>query len=49
MDVADERQDLLGGRAVGFDDLIARLGLEEGDPGGRNFVGDEYLGHGDGL
>jgi len=36
-------------RPVCFDDLIARLGLEEGDPGGRDLVGDEYLRHGDGV
>jgi len=49
VDVPDERQDLLRGGAVGFDDLITRLGLEEGDPGGRDLVGDEYLRHGDGV
>ena len=43
--VGDEGEDLLRGRAIGFDDLITRLGFEEGDPGGGNFVGDEYLRH----
>ena len=46
--VGDEGEDLLRGRAIGFDDLVTRLGFEEGDPGGGNFVGDEYLRHGGG-
>jgi len=45
--VRDQAQDLLGGGAVGFDDLIPGLGFEEGDSGGRDLVGDEYLRHGD--
>ena len=32
--VHDKVQDLFRGGAVGFDDLIARLGFEEGDSGG---------------
>jgi hypothetical protein len=47
--VRDEEEDLLGGGTVGFDDLIARLGFEEGDSGGRDLVGDEYLRHGDSV
>ena len=43
-----DRLQRLGARS-GFDDLIARLGFEEGDSGGRDFVGDEYLRHGDGV
>jgi hypothetical protein len=47
--VRDQGQDLFRGGAVGFDDLIARLGFEEGDSGGRDLVSDEYLGHGDSV
>jgi len=47
--VGDQVQDLLRGGAIGFDDLIPGLGFEEGDSGGRDLIGDEYLGHGDGV
>ena len=47
VDVRDQLQDLLRGGAVGLDDLIAGLGFEEGDSGGRDLVGDEYLRHSD--
>jgi hypothetical protein len=47
--VRHEGQDLLGSGAIGFDNLVARLGFEEGNSGGRDFVGDEYLRHGDSV